>query len=395
MPRGACTTASRAAPRRRRARRAAPAWPALWGPGQARTRRPRGASIATTDSAGAVHSREVNDAGADELHAVAHAGVGAQPLLGQVERVGLVAQQPGTATFPRRRAGWRAAATAPSARRAPRRRTRRCGPRRRRVATSTTKAHTAPQRRGQRRARRSASSSSRRARARRPRAGRRCASSSAGRVGEPISSSPSTSTLTPTPRPSPRRPDGAERPDGRAVQRDPGLVVRGAATEQPPVALHRLERCRVPQRRRPRSAGRRGGRTAAPWAHPAERADVPMTAGSPLAGRDHLDLVEAGGAAAARRPRPRSPPAVAAPRVGGDRRDAHQSLEVGPDPSSPLTVAAPGSGWPATSPVMRRTLPPVSVTTVRVIFVEPAFPANQREFVRGLAEVGRRGHRGR
>ena len=78
-------------------------------------------------------------AGADQLDAVEQAGLGAEPLLGVVE-VGGLAGRPGPAPprRRRRRAGWRAAGTARSARRAPRRRTCRCARAWSSVATSTT-----------------------------------------------------------------------------------------------------------------------------------------------------------------------------------------------------------------------------------------------------------------
>ena len=80
-------------------------------------------------------------------------------------------------------------------------------------------------------------------------------------------------------------------------------------------------------------------------------------------------------------------------RVGGDRRDAHQSFEVGSDDRQVVLEGGPhrhgviglgpGSAGHAADPTW-----PSHLAAVRVIFVEPAFPANQREFVRGLAEAG-------
>ena len=73
----------------------------------------------------------------------------------------------------------------------------------------------------------------------------RCSASSRARVGEPISSSPSTKTVTPTGGPA------VEGAQGRQVDGQPALVVGGAAAEQPAVALGRGEGLAGPQRGSP------------------------------------------------------------------------------------------------------------------------------------------------
>jgi len=48
------------------------------------------------------------------------------------------------------------------------------------------------------------------------------------------------------------------------------------------------------------------------------------------------------------------------------------------------------SRYGATNPatVMGRTYPPVTMPVMNVVFVEPFFPSNQRQFARALAEAG-------
>ena len=139
----------------------------------------------------------------------------------------------------RRRAAWRSAGSASSARRAPGRPTCRsarrgsaCAPRRRRgpgragggerrdadVPVAGVGDHDDVGARARRGARAGAP----------------------GRVSEPTSSSPSTKTMTPTGSSSPKHPQRAE------VGDDAGLVVGGAAAVEPVVALGRLERRGVP-----------------------------------------------------------------------------------------------------------------------------------------------------
>ena len=71
------------------------------------------------------------------------------------------------------------------------------------------------------------------------------------------------------------------RADRGQVGSDAGLVVGGAAAEQPTVALGRLERLGLPVGAVARRAGRRGGRRAAPSA----RRPAPACGRSPTAGR--------------------------------------------------------------------------------------------------------------
>ena len=88
--------------RRRRARCAASPWPARWGTASSGRRRPAGASMPMTEIAGRGPQPGGQRAGADQLYAVEHPGVGAQ-LARRSGRAGRRAprRSPATATSPR------------------------------------------------------------------------------------------------------------------------------------------------------------------------------------------------------------------------------------------------------------------------------------------------------
>ena len=149
-----------------------------------------------------------------------------------------------------------------------------------------------------------------------------CSFSSAGRVSEPTSSSPSMKNTTLTGRSSPYARSAAE------VGDDPGLVVGGAAAVEPAVPLGRLPRRRVPVGRvvlglyvvvrveqhrrralRPRLARDHRGRSA-------------------VGAHDVDGLAPLGAQQVGHRVR-RAPHLAGAGRVGADRLDPDQVLEVG------------------------------------------------------------------